>query len=119
MCRASFVRPNAGCEIAIKFLHLVLFKAHRIPISHNATEVFAQAFHPSFRRDMMRTFHLVLALSFLYFAFCNPEDKKPYHVKKSSLCNSDIDGEVCTAGKYNFHSVVKEIVDNVDGKTER
>ena len=65
---------------------------------------------------VMRTFHLVLALSFLYFAFCNAEDKKPYHVKKSSFCNFYQDSEVCSAtgDKYDFHTVVKEIVDNVD-----
>ena len=67
----------------------------------------------------MRTFNLVVALPFLYFALCNADDKKPYLVKKSLLCNSDQDSEVCIGDKYNFYSVVKQIVDSVEKLSEK
>ena len=62
----------------------------------------------------MCALRLVLAFSFLYFAFCNVDNKKPYYIKKSLMCQFSINYRVCIYDRYSL--VEEKIVDiyNID-----
>ena len=49
----------------------------------------------------------------VFFVFSEAESGEPYHIKKSSLCFTEQDHEVCTSEKYDFYAVVREVVDDI------
>lgn len=69
----------------------------------------------------MANLSIRFALFFFCFAFVEAE-KDPYYIKKSLFCFSDQSSQICADdSKYDFYSVVKEIVNSNDklGKEDK